>query len=90
MSDVKNGKLSLNLGKETMEFELRKSMGLPHTMDDFQIADPLENVFSDEPMIVEKDDKSIEELFDTSEQEMKNLPFDNISAVGEEEKASSF
>ncbi|KAJ9552634.1 LOW QUALITY PROTEIN: hypothetical protein OSB04_016679 [Centaurea solstitialis] len=27
--DVKNGKLSLNVGREKVEFELRKSMGLP-------------------------------------------------------------
>ena len=67
IEDVKNGRLSLNMDKETVEFELQKSMELPPTMDDFHIADTLESVNSDEPLVDEEDDKMIEEVFDTSE-----------------------
>src|SRR5581483_1109805 len=76
--DVKNGKLSLNVGKEKVEFELRKSMGLPPSLDNFQLADALETVFSDGMLGDEEDARVIEEIFDASEQFEKEEPKERI------------
>ncbi|KAJ9550959.1 hypothetical protein OSB04_015004, partial [Centaurea solstitialis] len=86
--DVKHGKLSLNVGKEKVEFELRKSMGLPPSMDDIQIADALENVFSEEILVDEEDARVIEEIFDSSEPFTKKIAVEPISAPKEENDAA--
>ncbi|KAJ9555511.1 hypothetical protein OSB04_010125 [Centaurea solstitialis] len=86
--DVKHGKLSLNVGKEKVEFELRKSMGLPPSMDDIQIADALENVFSEEILVDEEDARVIEEIFDSSEPFTKKVAVEPISAPKEENDAA--
>ncbi|KAJ9566151.1 hypothetical protein OSB04_002117 [Centaurea solstitialis] len=86
--DVKHGKLSLNVGKEKVEFEFRKSMGLPPSMDDIQIADALETVFSEEILVDEEDARVIEEIFDTSEPFTKKVVVEPISAMKEENIAA--
>ncbi|KAJ9554347.1 hypothetical protein OSB04_018392 [Centaurea solstitialis] len=86
--DVKHGKLSLNVGKEKLEFELRKSMGLPPSMDDIQIADALETVFSEEILVDEEDARVIEEIFDASEPFTKKVAVEPISAMKEENIAA--
>ncbi|KAJ9555204.1 hypothetical protein OSB04_009818 [Centaurea solstitialis] len=86
--DVKHGKLSLNVGKEKVEFELRKSMGLPPSMDDIQIADALETVFSEEILVDEEDARVIEEIFDASEPFTKKVAVEPISAMKEENIAA--
>ncbi|KAJ9561139.1 hypothetical protein OSB04_006299 [Centaurea solstitialis] len=86
--DVKHGKLSLNVGKEKVEFELRKSMGLPPSMDDIQIADALETVFSEEILVDEEDARVIEEIFDASEPFTKKVAVEPISAPKEENDAA--
>ncbi|KAJ9535221.1 hypothetical protein OSB04_un001694 [Centaurea solstitialis] len=86
--DVKHGKLSLNVGKEKVEFELRKSMGLPPLMDDIQIADALETVFSEEILVDEEDARVIEEIFDASEPFTKKVAVEPISAPKEENDAA--
>ncbi|KAJ9538944.1 hypothetical protein OSB04_031677 [Centaurea solstitialis] len=82
--DIKHGKLSLNVGKEKVEFELRKSMGLPPSMDDIQIADALETVFSEEILVDEEDARVIEEIFDASEPFTKKVVVEPISAMKED------
>ncbi|KAJ9553598.1 hypothetical protein OSB04_017643 [Centaurea solstitialis] len=86
--DVKHDKLSLNVGKEKVEFELRKSMGLPPSMDDIQIADALETVFSEEILVDEEDARVIEEIFDASEPFTKKVAVEPISAPKEENDAA--
>ncbi|KAJ9544205.1 hypothetical protein OSB04_023912 [Centaurea solstitialis] len=86
--DVKHGKLSLNVGEEKVEFELRKSMGLPPSMDDIQIADALETVFSEEILVDEEDARVIEEIFDASEPFTKKVAVEPISAPKEENDAA--
>ncbi|KAJ9544519.1 hypothetical protein OSB04_024226 [Centaurea solstitialis] len=86
--DVKHGKLSLNVGKEKVEFELRKSMGLPPSMNDIQIADALETVFSEEILVDEDDARVIEEIFDASEPFTKKVTVEPISAPKEENVAA--
>ncbi|KAJ9567329.1 hypothetical protein OSB04_003295 [Centaurea solstitialis] len=86
--DVKHGKLSLNVGKEKVEFELRKSMGLPPSMDDIQIADALETVFSEEILVDEEDARVIEEIFDASGLFTKKVAVEPISATKEENNAA--
>ncbi|KAJ9541425.1 hypothetical protein OSB04_027931 [Centaurea solstitialis] len=86
--DVKHGKLSLNVGKEKVEFELRKSMGLPPSMDDIQIADALETVFSEEILVDEEDARVIEEIFDASEPFTKKVAVEPNSAMKEENIAA--
>src|SRR5581483_9203623 len=76
--DVKNGKLSFNVGREKVEFELRKSMGLPSSMDDVQIADALETVFSGELLVDDSDARTIEEVFDASEPFEKTVPIEHL------------
>ncbi|KAJ9538830.1 hypothetical protein OSB04_031563 [Centaurea solstitialis] len=87
--DVKHSKLSLNVGKEKVEFELRKSMGFPPSMDDIQIADALEIVFSEEILVDEEDARVIEEIFDASEPFTKKVAVEPISAPKEENIAAS-
>ncbi|KAJ9535979.1 LOW QUALITY PROTEIN: hypothetical protein OSB04_un000855 [Centaurea solstitialis] len=79
--DVKNGKLSLNVGREKVEFELRKSMGLPSSMDDVQIADALETVFSEELLVDDGDARMIEETFDASVPFEKKIPTERLSDI---------
>ncbi|KAJ9562175.1 hypothetical protein OSB04_007335 [Centaurea solstitialis] len=86
--DVKHGKLSLNVGKEKVEFELRKSMGLPPSLDDIQIADALETVFSEEILVDEEDARVIEEIFDASEPFTKKVAVEPISTPKEENIAA--
>ncbi|KAJ9552344.1 hypothetical protein OSB04_016389 [Centaurea solstitialis] len=83
--DVKNGKLSLNVGKDKVEFELRKSMGLLPSMDDIHIADALETVFSEEMVVDDEDAKIIKEIFDASEPFLKNVAVEAIPATKEDE-----
>ncbi|KAJ9544480.1 hypothetical protein OSB04_024187 [Centaurea solstitialis] len=77
--DVKKGKLSLNVGRDKVEFELRKSMGLPSSMHDVQIADALETVFSEELLVDDGDARMIEETFDASAPFEKKIPTERIS-----------
>ncbi|KAJ9535149.1 hypothetical protein OSB04_un001772 [Centaurea solstitialis] len=86
--DVKHGKLSLNVGKEKVEFELHKSMGLPPSMGDIQIADALETVFSEEILVDEEDARVIEEIFDASEPFTKKVAVEPISVPKEENVAA--
>ncbi|KAI3716043.1 hypothetical protein L6452_23087 [Arctium lappa] len=94
MIDVKNGKLSLSVGKETVEFELRKSMGLPLTLDDCHIADALESMFTEggldeDEMMKEMDDdlKSIAKDFDESNHYTKKTRAESLVLPKEEEGA---
>ncbi|KAJ9535626.1 hypothetical protein OSB04_un001232 [Centaurea solstitialis] len=87
--DVKNGKLSLNVGREKVEFELRKSMGLPSSMDDVQIADALETVFSEELLVDDGDARMIEETFDASAPFEKKIPPERLSDIPNDEVETS-
>ncbi|KAJ9535698.1 hypothetical protein OSB04_un001150 [Centaurea solstitialis] len=87
--DVKNGKLSLNVGREKVEFELRKSMGLPSSMDDVQIADALETVFSEELLVDDGDARMIEETFDASAPFEKKIPTERLSDIPNDEVETS-
>ncbi|KAJ9544667.1 hypothetical protein OSB04_024374 [Centaurea solstitialis] len=91
MIDVKHVRLSLNVGKETVEFELRKSMGLPSTTDDCHIADALESIFTEsgfeeKEVMKEVDDdlKSIAKVFDESEHYTKKTKAEPIVLPKEE------
>ncbi|KAJ9567607.1 hypothetical protein OSB04_003573 [Centaurea solstitialis] len=86
--DVQNEKLSLNVGKDKVEFELRKSMGLPPSMDDIYIADALETVFSKKMVVDDEDARIIEEIFDASEPFLKNVAVEAIPATKEDEVAA--
>ncbi|KAJ9546450.1 hypothetical protein OSB04_018993 [Centaurea solstitialis] len=83
--NAKNGKLSLNVGKDKVEFKLRKSMGLPPSMDDIQIAHALETVFSDEILVDEEDAITIREILDGSEPFLKNVAVEAVPAMKEDE-----
>ncbi|KAJ9565613.1 hypothetical protein OSB04_001579 [Centaurea solstitialis] len=87
--DVKNGRLSLNVGREKVEFELRKSMGLPSSMDDVQIADALETVFSEELLVDDGDARMIEETFDASAPFEKKIPTERLPDIPNNEVETS-